>query len=531
MDQVTPSQRLEALDTVSSPKATAWKPYIVALILGAVALTAIFFPTAQEMIRVWIVSVAFEHCWLIPPVVAYLVWDRRQELKQLQPRIWLPGAFFAAVAGLVWLIGWAANVNFVQQFGYVFILQALVLTVLGPVVTRALLFPLFFCLFAVPFGEEFVPYLQKITAELSIWFLDISGLPYVRDGVFISVLTGEAGVTHNFEVAEECSGIRYMTAMAATATLFANIGFKSWKRRLILLAIAFVIPILANGFRAFGIIYIAHKTDMKHAVGVDHLIYGWVFFGLVMALVIFIGYLFMDRPVGEPVVDVQALQKMEQPGQRSHPVWYGALAAIGAAGVFVLYTQFSVATPVRKVELAIPEIPNWSVTDVPSSDWDPVYEDASDIEKRNYINSQGQIVTLFIAYYDSQHANREMVRYGHGPTGGELKWTWTSENAVPALKTSPKPHSFQMNASGLGLVKDVYQWYWVNGRIVSSESSAKLQGALARLFYGDKRAATIILATERQSEKSATDVLTQFTNDLGSVDAFAHAIVDPLEVK
>jgi exosortase A len=531
MDQVTTSQMLEKLDAEAPLQRTVWKPYLVALALGAIALTAIFFPTAQEIIRVWIVSVAFEHCWLILPVVAYLVWDRRQELKQLQPRVWLPGVFFAVAAGLVWLIGWAANVNFVQQFGYVFALQALVLTVLGPIVTRALLFPLFFSLFAVPFGEEFVPYLQKITAELSIWFLDISGLPYVRDGVFISVLTGEAGVTHNFEVAEECSGIRYMTAMAALATLFANIGFKSWKRRILLLAIATVIPILANGFRAFGIIYIAHKTDMKHAVGVDHLVYGWFFFGIVMALVIFIGYLFMDRPLGDPIVDVKALQKLDQPARRISPVWMGAVAAVSAAAVFALYTQFSVATSIHKVEMVIPEIPNWSVTDVPSSDWDPVYEDASDIKKLNYINSQGQIVTLFVAYYDSQHARREMVRYGHGPTGGALKWTWTSENTVPALKGSPKPHSFQMNASGLGLVKDVYQWYWVNGRIVSSDSSAKVQGALARLFYGDKRAATIILVTERQTEKSATDVLTQFTNDMGSVDAFAHAIVDPLEAR
>jgi EpsI family protein len=270
---------------------------------------------------------------------------------------------------------------------------------------------------------------------------------------------------------------------------------------------------------------------MKHAVGVDHLVYGWFFFAIVMALVIFIGYMFMDRPFGEAIVDVPALQKLAQPAQRSTSLWVGAIAALGVAGVFALYAQFSAATPIRKVEMRIPKIPNWSVTDVPSSDWDPVYEDASDTKKLNYINSQGQIVTMFVAYYDSQHAKREMVRYGHGPTGGALKWTWTRENPVSSLKSSPKPHSFQMNASGIGIVKDVFQWYWVNGKIVSSESSAKIHGALARLFYGDKRAATIILATERLSDTSGTAILTQFAGDMGSVDAFAHAIVDPLEVE
>jgi EpsI family protein len=379
----------------------------------------------------------------------------------------------------------------------------------------------------VPFGEEFVPYLQKITASLSILFLKISGLPFVHDGVFISVLTGTAGETHNFEVAEECSGIRYMTAMAATATLFANIGFISWTRRLILMVIAFIVPIIANGMRAFGIIYIAHTTDMKHAVGVDHILYGWVFFGLIMALVIFIGYLFMDKPYNAPAVDVGPLLKQDEGIVSKRPFWFGAVCATAVAAVFGVYANVagnSATKATDQVNISLPEIPGWTTTEIPYAPWNPVYEGATAVNKATYINVQGEVVTLFVAFYDRQTAEREMVRYGNGTTGGDLKWTWAMQHVSPGLKLSPSPSSYQIN--GGEFVRDVYQWYWVNGKIIASDGGAKLQGALAKLLYGEKRAAVIVLSSERATDAPVTDTLTKFSNDLGSVDAFAHVIAD-----
>ncbi len=46
---------------------------------------------------------------------------------------------------------------------------------------------------------------------------------------------------------------------------------------------------LANTLRAYIIVMLGHFSDMKVATGADHLIYGWVFFGLVMFLLFWIG--------------------------------------------------------------------------------------------------------------------------------------------------------------------------------------------------------------------------------------------------
>lgn len=527
MDQTTPlgtQASAAASHPLAEPK---WAAHLLALLLGAIAITAAFFPTAKEMIRVWEISVAFQHCWLIPVIIAYLVWERRQDLKKLQPRAYLPGALVVAAAGFLWLLGWAANVNFVQQFGYVGMLQGLVLATLGPTVTRGIMFPVCFAVFAVPFGEEFVPFLQKITVFFTVGLLKLSGLPFINDGVFISVLTGKSGETHNFQIAQECSGIRYITAMAATASLFANIGFKSWARRFGLLFMAFAVAILANSVRAFGIIYIAHTSDMKYAVGVDHIIYGWVFFAFVMALVILIGYTFMDKPLDAPAVDIAPLVARDATVKSKSPFWLGSLTASIASALIALYASSSNSgAQSRQVTLTLPNVPGWSATNIPDSKWDPVYEGASGVARQSYIDSKGEIVTLYVAYYDMQSEGREMVRYGNGTTGGDLNWTWAENLPGVTLKDSPPPHAYQLN--GNGLMRDVYQWYWVNGKIASSDGAAKLHGALARLFRGDGRSATIIISSERTGVAPTTDALTKFGNDLGSVDAFAHAMVDKI---
>ena len=50
------------------------------------------------------------------------------------------------------------------------------------------------------------------------------------------------------------------------------------------IAASIVVPIVANWLRAYMIVMIGHLSNNKYAVGVDHLIYGWVFFGVVMML-------------------------------------------------------------------------------------------------------------------------------------------------------------------------------------------------------------------------------------------------------
>ncbi len=88
---------------------------------------------------------------------------------------------------------------------------------------------------------------------------------------------------------EGCSGLRYLIASITLGVLYAYLTYRSWKRRLLFSIAAMIVPIFANSGRAYMIVMIAHLSDMKLALGVDHYIYGWVFFGIVMLLLFWIG--------------------------------------------------------------------------------------------------------------------------------------------------------------------------------------------------------------------------------------------------
>ena len=66
--------------------------------------------------------------------------------------------------------------------------------------------------------------------------------------------------------------------------MFAYLNYHSLKRRLIFLAVAVAVPIVANWLRAYLIVLLGHVSGNKLAAGADHLIYGWVFFGIVIAI-------------------------------------------------------------------------------------------------------------------------------------------------------------------------------------------------------------------------------------------------------
>ncbi|MEG3172578.1 exosortase A [Sphingomonas sp. ZB1N12] len=220
----------------------------------------------------------------------------------MTPTSWWPGLALVAIGGFGWLMGDAASVAFARQLGLVMTLQGAVLTILGPNVARALLFPLVYAFFLVPFGEGLEPPLQTVTVVIVMPLLHLVGVPAVVDGVLI-----HAG-RYYFEVAEACSGAKFVIAMVAFGVLVANLCFVSWKRRVVFLVVSIIVPVIANGFRAFGTIWAADLTSVEAATGIDHIVYGWVFFAMVMAGVLAIGWRWFDREPDDPAFDPARLQ-------------------------------------------------------------------------------------------------------------------------------------------------------------------------------------------------------------------------------
>ena len=308
------ADQMEATPKLST-SSSSWSEHLKLLVIATLAILAVFWRDGVDMVRIWWTISTYNHCLLIVPILYYLVQQRQHELAKISPEIWLPGLFLTGIASLGWLLGEAAGVAFARQLGLLMMLQGAVVTLLGPTVARGLIFPLCFSFFLVPFGEEFVPFLQMVTAKLSMVFLGWANIPAFIDGVFISTPTGY------FEVAEACSGIKFLIAMLAYGALVSNVCFLSWKRRILFMTAAVIVPVIANGIRAFGTMYIAHHTTLDFAAGFDHIFYGWFFFAFVLILVMAIGWPFFDRKIDDPMIDGDALSKSRPPRtSRQKPV-------------------------------------------------------------------------------------------------------------------------------------------------------------------------------------------------------------------
>jgi exosortase len=177
-------------------------------------------------------------------------------------------------------------------------LQGAVVVALGPLLVRALAFPLAYAVLLVPFGDEVVPLFQHITAQLCMPLLALAGIPATLNGLYI---TAPSGI---FVVAEACSGVMFLVAMAAFAILAAHLCFRSWNRRIIFVVSALVTTIIANALRAFGTILIAESYGHDYAIGFDHLVYGWVFFAVTLIAVMLVARRWFDRPAGDPAIDI-----------------------------------------------------------------------------------------------------------------------------------------------------------------------------------------------------------------------------------
>jgi exosortase A len=265
-----------------------WHSALVALALGLLALGVLFFEEAAAAVRLWNASTAYNHCWLVAPIAAWLFWQRRHRLDQLAPDP-LPAAALLALPGaLAWLAAERLGIMEGRQLVLMGLVWVLVLAVFGWRFSAAFAAPLIYLIFLVPFGGFAVGPLQAITARLIDWGLDLVGITHFVDGLLIETPAG------TFHVAEACAGLRFIIAALAFGALYAFVIFRSPWRRLLVMALALAVPVLANGVRAGGIIVLAEYWGSAEAAAADHVIYGWGFFSAVILLLVLAGLPFRE---------------------------------------------------------------------------------------------------------------------------------------------------------------------------------------------------------------------------------------------
>jgi exosortase A len=487
---------------------TVWARHLRLLALAWVAILLLFRHDVADIVAIWWNSSTFNHCLIIVPILVWLVVQRKEQLAALTPHGYWPAVICIAAGALAWLMGDAAGVSLMRHAALIMILQGSVAAILGFNVLRGLLFPLFYMVFLVPFGEELVPILQTVTAKMCMVMLGWAGIPAQIDGIFITTPGGY------FKVAEACAGVMFLIAMVAYGALVANLCFARWSRRITFLAVCVIVPILANGIRAFGTIYIAEHVGVGFAAGFDHIFYGWIFFAIVIAIVMALGWRFFDKKADAIAFDPAALQAAAR--NRIGHVAVTALT-IGLAAMPVLWSAMVEATPSAiPAQIAAPVVNGWqAAASNPEKKWKPHFAGASLYRVIRYRNAAGQTIDVAIVVYDRQAEGREIVGYGNGAIDPINKWVWVADMPAPA---NGKAERIKTRGP---VSRDVVSFYRVAGATSGSAMQIKLATLRSRLLGGNQQAVAILVSAEYQNEISQRALIDAFLRELGDIDKVA----------
>jgi exosortase A len=456
---------------------------LVGVLLGV--FLALFRHTASSIGETWYSSRTFSHGFLILPMTLYLVWIRRGRLSGLRP---LPNywglAILLPLSG-VWLLAAVGDVRVAQEFALVAMFDAMLWTLLGTKVVRALWFPLAFLFFAVPFGESVIGPLQDFTAHFAVAALGLTRVPAILENRTIWVPSGP------WVVAEACSGIRYLISSLVLGLIYASLVYRSRRRRVIFVLASVAVPIVANGLRAYGIILLAYLTDNRLAVGVDHIIYGWIFFTAIQLLLFSVGLRWRESMAPVPLA-VPSNAAPESGSSLGKP-------AVAAVLVIVVISLAPVAEALlarralaaSKAQIAPVVTAPWRP--LPSFDhaWAPLLRPSSEMSQ-SYASANSR-VDLYLAVY-SGGERAELVR-GYNRVSNPRMWS-ESVNGHRRLVIDGQSVNARWDViqSGAGS-RLVWTWYCVEATCTGSPIEVKYLEAKARILGRPATAAVISLST------------------------------------
>jgi exosortase A len=447
---------------------------------------ALYWHTAGEIAAIWWRSETFAHGLVVLPVFAWLVWRKREAIGNLRPQPragWL--ILPAAGAGFMWLLGELAPVAAAAHAGFVSMLVISMAAVLGRRLARVLLFPLCFLFFGLPAGEFLLPALMAMTADFTVFSLRLTGVPVYQEGLRFVIPTG------SWSVVEACSGIRYLIASTMLGTLYAWLNYTRLKKRLAFMAVAIIVPVVANWLRAWMIVMLGHWSGNKLATGVDHLIYGWVFFGVIILCMFMIGQRWAD----DAAPAANRNRAAPESGSGSPARWTKLVPLAVVSGSFVLahgWLEREAAPFTVQYDLFAPA-PGWTAEDPGLTPYRAHYEGGRGAALAAYGAPDGGVVLLHSVFYAAQRKGANMVTWGNGFVAGDdpdrsafLLMTETESALGPAtqarLKTGDR-------------VVQLWRWYVVGGARTTRDWEVKLRLALERLAGREDAAMVFVLAT------------------------------------
>jgi len=396
---------------------------------------------------------------------------------------------------ILYTFGYIGDIRLFMHIATFTSLPLLIWMIIGNQAAKHIKFPLYFMLFAIPIGEQLIPFLQELTTDIAVPLLELTGIPIFRNGLYLDIPAGR------FLVAEACSGISFLVASVVFGNLYAYVSFRSLKKQLLFVFTSLIVPIIANALRVYGIVLTAHLTDMEYAAGADHIIYGGIFYVIILFLLIMIGEKFRDK---SPEVNVSLKANVFK--KKKPQLLFVSL--IISVLFFIQYTWLnniekskqSIIT--QKQFLNIQQLP-FKINQEELRQWQPNFAKADITQQGHILQNNGRNIDFFFAVYNS--GKGELISSMNRLYDSE-RWTLVSRKVIALARS----HIYVTKlASPLGANRYIFHWYQLGKKKFTSDIKAKLYQT-SNILLGHNN--NSLMAFSIQFTDNDTDVFNELQN-------------------
>lgn len=487
------------------------------IVLIAMAVP-VFWLGLKSLGAAWITP-EYSHGPLIPLISLYLFLRELRKAPPIDPTAAvnrIPGIAVIFIGLTLGIFGNLVKIPDIVTYALIIWTGGVVLTGFGWDRGKRHQLPVLHLIFMLPLPQfiywKLTIVLQLISSELGVWFIQLAGVPVFLEGNVIDL-----GV-YKLQVAEACSGLRYLFPILSFSYLFAILYRGPFWHKAVMFLMAAPLTVFMNSFRIGVIGVLVNSYGTSQAEGFLHFFEGWVIFAACIA-VLFLMAVLLQRLTPSPLglrdtidLDTDGLGREASrflSVATSRDVIIAALISVAITAAFVL-------TPAP--DRVLPDRDNFALFPRKVNDWNsytiPLEPDVAQVlGADDYINaifskpgSQAGYVNFFAAYYDKQtegsgiHAPEVCL-----PVGG---WEVYSIDPTPVSLPNTVYGDFNVNRAVIekGLSRQlVYYWFEQRGARMTNDYLAKINVVYDSLTTGRTDGALVRFVTPINRDETEAD--------------------------
>lgn len=282
------------------------KPFLFILVLFSF-INILNIPLVKTLWRHGFDDGTYSHAFIIPFISLFLYYQLNKLGKlKFRSSPSLPLIIITALTSIVFFLSSNMQLSLGYWLSFYGLLIFSTLTIFR--FSWYTLFPVAYLIFIFPIWGSFTDILQAMSVAMVSFMMSFTSIPTYVEAQYVSIPAG------TFEIADGCSGLRYIIVSLAISLLYIFLYIKDKRNALIFLSVAIIGGLLTNWLRITILILIGHQTDMTHSLMYDHNSFGWYIYIPFMILL----YLLGNKLTDINLLDVPTENNPSNHGQLSY---------------------------------------------------------------------------------------------------------------------------------------------------------------------------------------------------------------------